>query len=90
MSDGVRWTGNIKALFERLMANTPEIYRDVARKATRAKAEENAKERGSELVEVEDIARACLSEAPGVFKAQIINDLKREGIDAEKYLRGKT
>lgn len=86
MSDKVKWKDNMKALFERLMANTPEMYRDVARKATRAKAEENAEERGSEFVGVEDIARACLSEAPGVFKAQIINDLKREGIDAERYL----
>lgn len=86
MSNEIKWSDEIKALFERLMANTPEMFREMAIKTTSTKAEANAKERGSEFVEIEDIARACLTEAPPVFKPQIINDLKREGIDAEKYM----
>ena len=82
----VKWSEEVKALFDRLMSFTPEQFRDIAAQATGAKAEKNAMERGSDVVEVEDIARACLSEAPPIFKPQVINDLKREGIDAEKYL----
>ncbi|UCH89705.1 MAG: DUF2621 family protein [Thermoplasmata archaeon] len=86
MAEEVKWNDDMKALYNKLMSNTPKMFRDMAIKTTTAKAEKNAVERGSEYVEVEDIARACLSEAPEIFKPQIINDLKREGIDAEKYL----
>lgn len=86
MAEEAKWNDDMKELFERLMANTPEMFRDVASKTTGAKAEKNAIERGSKNVEVDDIAKACLSEAPEIFRPQIINDLKREGIDANKYL----
>jgi hypothetical protein len=82
----VKWNDDMKALFERLMENTPEMFRDIAIKTTGEKAEANAHSRGVGFVEIEDIARACLSEAPEVFRPQVINDLKREGIDAEKYM----
>ena len=82
----VKWNDDMKALFERLMANTPETFRDIAIKTTGEKPETNAQKRGVGIVEIEDIARACLIEAPEIFRPQIINDLKREGIDAEKFM----
>jgi len=86
MFDEVKWNDENKALFDRLMANTPEQFKEIALKATKEKAESIAKERGSEFVEIDDIAKACLVSAPPIFKPQVINDLKREGIDADKYL----
>ena len=82
----VKWNQEVKELFERLMQNTPEMFRETASSAVKTQAEKYTQEQGSEFVTVDHLARACLTTAPPIFQAQIINDLKREGIDAEKYM----
>ena len=76
----MEWEERLKDKFDRIMQDTPEIFRDVARKAVGNQAESNAKERGSQIVTRDDLIKAFLSETPEVFKANMIESLKREGL----------
>lgn len=74
------WEENLPEIFERILADTPEMFRDVARKAVGNRAEANAGERGASTVTPEDLVKAFMSETPEVFKADMLESLKREGL----------
>lgn len=74
------WEEKLLETFDRIVQDTPEMFRDVARKAVGNQAEANAKERGGQRVNREDLVMAFMSETPEVFKADMIKSLEREGL----------
>lgn len=76
----IEWLQKINVLFEKLIGNIPEMFRDIATITIRKKAETNAKNRGSNVVGEEDLVRALIEETPELFRSQMIEDLKKENI----------
>jgi len=76
----MEWEGTLLESFDRIMEDTPEAFRDVARKAVRVKAEANARRRFADRVAGEDLVEAFFSETPEVFKSAMIESLRRAGL----------
>jgi collagenase-like PrtC family protease len=79
----MEWQQDLKDTFERIMQETPEIFREVARTAVGTQAEANARERGARTVTQQDLVKSFMSETPGAFKNDMITSLKRERLDTE-------
>lgn len=79
------WGEDSNRLLETQIPNIPEVFRAEAEKSMRRKAKDYAKERGASIVEVEDVVRACLKIAPEPFLPTVIDSLKKEGIDVDRY-----
>ncbi len=83
--NGVTWNLEVEKTFEHLILGVPETFRDIARKTVKRKAESNAGERHSPLVEEADMVLAFLSETPEAFKDQMIPALEETGIRVSDY-----
>ena len=79
------WDEKAYENFKKLIDQAPVFARKTAERLTSQKAEENAKVRGSEKIEEEDMIKAFLSETPGPFKRRMFADMERFGIDYKKY-----
>jgi hypothetical protein len=80
----MEWESALKDVFNRIMEDTPEVFRDVARRAVGGQAETNAQRRNGRKVTGEDLVRAFLSETPEVFKPSMLESLRREGLLTEE------
>jgi hypothetical protein len=80
------WQDETREIFKKVIANTPEMFREIAEKMVKGSAEQKAAARNSHRVEEEDMVQAFLMETPAVFRDQMIADLKKRGIDINKYL----
>jgi hypothetical protein len=56
------------------------MFRDIAGKMFKQKAESNAGDRKSSAVEEADLVKAIMSETPQAFQAQMIESLKKTGL----------
>lgn len=74
------WDPQINELFKKLIESVPKIFRGIAAKAIKEKAEILAKERGALSVAKEDLAHAALSETPKSFKTQLAETMKCLGL----------
>lgn len=83
VSETSMWGPQISQLFEKLMESVPELFRDLAAKAIREKAESLARKRGASSIAKGDLAHAALSETPESFKAQVMETLKLLGVYCE-------
>jgi hypothetical protein len=81
---GLKWTGETENILATMMNIVPSLLREVCLKATRSRAEANALERSSLVVESQDVARAFLVETPDSFKRVSLAKLKKMGL--ERYL----
>ncbi|HOV26943.1 MAG TPA: DUF2621 family protein [Pseudobacteroides sp.] len=79
------WDLKVKDTFDRLMQNTPEMFRDVAIKTISKLAETKAKERSSKVVQIDDVVYALLEGTPDLFKDDMIKSLSNEGINLSQY-----
>ncbi len=79
------WEKNTEENFKKVLAKLPIFHRHMTEVAATAKAEENAKARGSRIVEEEDLLRAMFSEVPLQFYSLMIRVLEHVGFDYKKY-----
>ena len=79
------WDKKTYENFKKLIDQAPVFSRRTAERLVSQKAEENAKTRGSERIEEEDMIKAFLNETPGPFKRRMFADMERFGIDYKKY-----
>ena len=63
----------------------PIFHRHITEVTATQKAESNAKERGSRMVEEEDFLRAMFSEVPLQFYSLMVKLLDDVGFDYKKY-----
>ncbi len=83
--DGLAWNRQVKEVFDGVIQKIPEMFRDIACKMVKEKAEHNARQRQSPWVKEEDMVRAFLNETPAAFQDEMIADLQARGININDY-----
>ena len=81
----LRWEPVAEAKYSRMITRIPLFHRDIAKQVVDKKAVANARERGSGLVEEQDIVRAFFSEVPMTFYSLMIRLLDEAGLDYKKH-----
>ena len=79
----IEWNPATEELFNTMIGFSPPEFQSMARMVVGQMAEKNAKKRGSELVENDDIVRAFLEGTPGPFQAEMKENLKKLGLSTE-------
>jgi hypothetical protein len=81
----LEWESAAHKKFTTVIEKIPLFHREIAYKVVYKKAEMNAQERGSRLVEEADIVQAFFSEVPKAFYSLMIRLLNEVGFDYSKY-----
>lgn len=79
------WEKATEEKFKRMLAKMPIFHRHMTEVGATEKAEKNAKERGSRVVEEVDLMLAMFSEVPLQFYSLMIRLLDDVGFDYKKY-----
>ena len=68
----LEWEANAREKYQIMITKIPLFHREIAKIVVDKKAESNAKERGSTVIEEPDIVDAFLSEVPKAFYSLMI------------------
>ena len=79
------WEKITEEKFKKMLSKMPIFHRHITEITATQKAESNAKERGSRIVEEEDLLRGMFSEVPLQFYSLMIKLLDDVGFDYKKY-----
>ncbi len=77
------WEPEAKTKFDNMLSLIPFFQRKMAERMGTKKAEENASERDSDIVEEHDIVRALESETPTPFKALMRDTATKVGFNMD-------
>lgn len=75
------WETNAFKKYQLLITKIPLFHREIAKIVVDKKAESNAKERGSNMIEESDIVSAFLSEVPKAFYSLMIRLFDEVGFE---------
>lgn len=81
----LQWEPVADAKYKKMITKIPMFHRDIAKQVVDKRAVVNARERGSSLVEEQDIVRAFFSEVPMTFYSLMIRLLQEAGFDYKKF-----
>jgi len=81
----LEWERESLEKFNNMIARIPLFHREIAKKVAHKKAELNAQERGSNIVEESDIVQAFFSEVPVAFYSLMIRLLDEVGFNYKEY-----
>ena len=81
----LQWEKEARQKFDSMIARIPLFHREIAKKVAFKRAEINALERKSNLVEESDIVRAFLSEVPKAFFSLMIRLFQEVGFDYKEH-----
>lgn len=81
----LEWEKEALGKFKSMIEKIPLFHRQIAQQVVHKKAQLNAKERGSSLVEESDIVRAFFSEVPFAFYSLMIRLLDEVGFAYKEY-----
>ncbi|MFH1692267.1 MAG: hypothetical protein ABIC68_06880 [Candidatus Omnitrophota bacterium] len=79
------WEKTTQERFKKMLGKMPIFHRHMTEVTATQKAEKNALERNSRMVEEEDLMRAMFSEVPLQFYSLMIKLLDDVGFDYKKY-----
>ena len=79
------WEKTTEEKFKKVLSKMPIFHRHMTEVTAIAKAEKNAQERGSRIVEEADLLYAMFSEVPLQFYSLMIRLLEHVGFDYKKY-----
>jgi hypothetical protein len=79
------WEKTTEEKFSKMLSKMPIFHRHMTEVTAIERAEKNAKERSSRIVEEEDLMRAMFSEVPLQFYSLMIKLLDDVGFDYKKY-----
>ena len=68
----IEWEAQAREKYDEMISKIPLFHREIARIVVDKKAVINAKQRGSDVVEEEDIVNAFLTEVPKAFYSLMI------------------
>ncbi len=90
MSDNFKmtWEKGTEEKFKKMLSKMPIFHRHMTEVTAVEKAESNAKERGSRIVEEVDLLKAMFSEVPLQFYSLMIKLLETSGFEYKKYNLG--
>ncbi len=81
----LRWESQSFEKFSNMIERIPLFHREIAKQVVTKKAELNAIERGSLVIEESDILRAFLSEVPAAFYSLMIRLFDEVGFKYHQY-----
>ena len=81
----LHWEPNARQKYEKMITKIPLFHREIAKIVVDKKAPMLARDRGSDMVQEEDIVRAFFSEVPMTFYSLMIRLLQEAGFDYKKY-----
>lgn len=81
----MRWDTPTETKFKSVIVKLPVFHRRIAEESVVKKAEENALQRKSPLVEEKDVVNAFFSEVPLAFYSMMIRVLEQSGFDYRRY-----
>ncbi|MFX0008886.1 MAG: aromatic prenyltransferase [Candidatus Hermodarchaeota archaeon] len=82
----MEWQPEVKQLFESVVLGVPEMVRPAVKPALFEGAEQKCKERNGKTVSEMDLVVALFEVTPPAFQPTMIEDLKKHGIDHNRYL----
>lgn len=82
------WEKTTEEKFKKMLSKMPIFHRHMTEVTATQKAESNARERGSRIVEEADLLKAMFSEVPLQFYSLMIRLLDDAGFDYKKYHLG--
>ena len=83
----IKWNPPTLETFNKVINNLPQFHRNIAKQLVKEKAEELSKERGSEVVEDEDLIIAFFQEIPPAFKDMMKRLFHHLNIDYTKFVK---
>ncbi len=81
----IEWEKESLEKYKTMITKIPLFHREIAKTVVNKKAQSNAKERGSDLVQESDIVKAFFSEVPMTFYSLMIRLMEDSGFDYKKY-----
>ncbi len=81
----LQWEPIARQKYETMITKIPLFHREIAKIVVDKKAPMLARERGSGLVEEQDVVRAFFAEVPMAFYSLMIRLLQEAGFDYKKY-----
>ena len=79
------WEPRALQKFNSMIERIPLFHREIAKKVAYKKAQINAQERGSNMVEEPDIVQAFLTEVPKAFYSLMIRLFDEVGFDYKRF-----
>lgn len=79
------WEINTESKLKRMISKIPVFHRHITELAVTKRAQELAAQRGSALVEEEDVIAAFFSDVPSPFYGMMVRLLEQTGFDYRKY-----
>lgn len=77
----LEWEANAFHKYQLMITKLPLFHRDIAKTVVDKKAESNARERESKVIEESDIVKAFFSEVPKAFYSLMIRLFDEVGFD---------
>lgn len=81
----IEWEPNARQKYEKMITKIPLFHREIAKIVVDKKAPMLARERGSDLVQEQDVVRAFFSEVPMAFYGLMVRLLEEAGFDYKKH-----
>ncbi len=85
MAQELKWDTEVQRKFNQMIEKMPLFHRRIAQDLTKNKAEANARERNSHLVEEKDVVRAFFTEVPKPFYSMMIRLMDNVGFNYKKF-----
>ncbi len=83
---GVKWVDGVSILFEKITDDIPETFRSFVKPMLLETAEKKSQIRNGNGITESDLITALLEITPEPFKPDAINNLKKLGVDMQKYI----
>ncbi len=82
----MQWEEGTKQKYENMIQKIPLFHREITKRIVPVKAEENAKARGSSLIQEPDVVEAFLTEVPKAFYSLMIRLMDDVGFDYRPFI----
>ena len=83
----IKWDQKAEEHFNQIIVNLPQFHRSIAEQLVKESAENLAQERGSEIVQENDLVVAFFKEVPPAFKDMMKRMFNQQGIDYTRYIK---
>ena len=81
----MNWDRATQKKYDTMITKIPLFHREITKQIVPIKAEENAKSRGSSVIEEGDVIQAFLSEVPKAFYSMMIRLMDDVGFQHKPY-----
>lgn len=83
----IKWESRAQEVFDKVIGNLPQFHRNIAKQLVKERAQELAKEGGSEVVREKDLIIAFFQEIPPAFKEMMKRLFHNLDIDYSQFVK---